>query len=163
MSCSAKVPTPRGGRIRSARIGSSGTIESGNVKTRTSRSVTRYARWCRAAGYAEYCVAPVAQCLPKRARISFAEAAGCQDPTHRVSNVLDRADWRPANRCWFRAARVASRCRDSVAVALGSTVYATAGSDEKCHACVKLERSARLTIEPKISSRCFKKETGGRA
>ena len=49
-----------------------------------------------------------------------------------------------------------------LAAALGSIVFATAGSDEKCQACVELGAKRASTTGPKISQQVVKEVTAGR-
>ncbi|HYM47679.1 MAG TPA: alcohol dehydrogenase catalytic domain-containing protein, partial [Burkholderiaceae bacterium] len=70
----------------------SGTIESGDVKDSDFKIGDEVCALVAGGGYAEYCVAPVAQCLPKPRTLSFAEAAGLPETYFTVwSNVFDRA------------------------------------------------------------------------
>src|SRR3546814_898688 len=59
-------------------------------------------------GYAEYCTAPAAQCLPVPKGRSDVEAAGLPETYYTVwSNVFDRGSYRLANLCWCMAAPAA--------------------------------------------------------
>ena len=108
-------------------------------KTQASRSATPCAL-VAGGGYAEYCVAPVAQCLPKPHTLSFAEAAGLPETYFTVwSNVFDRARLAPGESLLVQGGSSGiGVAAIQLAAALGNTVYATAGSDEKCQACVEL-------------------------
>jgi len=91
-------------------------------------------------GYAEYCAVAETQALPVPARPSMVEAASLPEACFTVwGNVYDRGRSRPARRSLCRAALRASGSRRSrLAAASGNRVFATAGSDEKVAACVKL-------------------------
>lgn len=87
-------------------------------------------------GYAEYCAVPVAQLLPVPRGLSFAEAAGLPETFFTVwSNVFDRARLAPGETLLVQGGTSGiGVAAVQLAVALGHTVYATAGSDEKCRA-----------------------------
>ena len=91
-------------------------------------------------GYAEWCVAPVAQCLPVPAGWSDVEAASLPETFFTVwSNVFDRARLQPGE--IFLVQGGSSGIGVSaiqLAKAWGAVVIATAGSDDKCAACVGL-------------------------
>lgn len=91
-------------------------------------------------GYAELCVAPIAQCLPIPAGLSDIEAACLPETFFTVwSNVFDRARLQPGETLLVQGgASGIGVTAIQLAKALGSTVIVTAGSDEKCQACVKL-------------------------
>jgi NADPH2:quinone reductase len=91
-------------------------------------------------GYAEFCVAPVGQMLPVPRGLSFAEAAALPETHFTVwSNVFDRAHLAPGESLLVQGGTSGiGVAAIQVAAALGSTVYATAGSDDKCRACEAL-------------------------
>ena len=91
-------------------------------------------------GYAELCVAPIAQCLPVPAGLSDIEAASRPETFFTVwSNVFDRARLQPGETLLIQGGTsgigVTAIQR---AKAAGATVIATAGSDDKCAACLRL-------------------------
>lgn len=60
-------------------------------------------------GYAEYCVAPIGQCLPLPKGLSALEGASCRKislPSGAMCSIA--AHWPTAKRCWCRAAPPAS-------------------------------------------------------
>lgn len=84
-------------------------------------------------GYAEYCVAPVLQCLPVPAGWSALQAASLPETFFTVwSNVFDRARLQSGESFLVHGGTsgigVAAM---QLANAMGCTVYATVGSDEK--------------------------------
>ena len=91
-------------------------------------------------GYAELCVAPVAQCLPVPKGLSEVEAAALPETFFTVwSNVFDRARLQKGETLLIQGGTSGIGVTAiAVAKALGSTVIATAGSDEKCAACLAL-------------------------
>ncbi len=73
-----------------------GAIESGDLGGSDFKIGDAVCALVAGGGYAEYCVAPVAQCLPKPRTLSFAEAAGLPETYFTVwSNVFDRARLAP--------------------------------------------------------------------
>ena len=91
-------------------------------------------------GYAELCVAPVGQCLPVPEGLTDIEAASLPETFFTVwSNVFERAYLRPAETLLIQGGSSGIGVTAvQLAKALGATVLVTAGSDEKCAACVAL-------------------------
>ena len=91
-------------------------------------------------GYAELCVAPVAQCLPVPAGLSDVEAASLPETFFTVwSNVFDRGRLQAGETLLVQGGTSGIGVTAiQMAKALGAHVIATAGSDEKCAACVQL-------------------------
>lgn len=91
-------------------------------------------------GYAERCVAPVGQCLPVPAGLSLVEAAGLPETFFTVwSNVVDRGQLVSGETFLVQGGTSGIGVTAiQLAKARGATVIATAGSDEKCEACVRL-------------------------
>jgi NADPH2:quinone reductase len=91
-------------------------------------------------GYAEYCVAPALQCLPIPKGLSDVEAAGLPETYFTVwSNVFDRGRLSKGEALLVHGgASGIGTTAIQLAVAMGSTVYATVGSDERVHAVEKL-------------------------
>jgi NADPH:quinone reductase len=96
-------------------------------------------------GYAEYCTAPVAQCLPVPHGLSMVEAASLPETFFTVwSNVFDRA--KLGRDAKGRAETLLVQGGTSgigvtaiqLAKAMGHRVFATAGSEEKARACEML-------------------------
>ncbi len=89
-------------------------------------------------GYAEYCVAPVVQCLPVPKGLSDVEAASLPETFFTVwSNVFDRARLQSGETLLVQGGSSGIGVTAiQLAKALGATVIATAGSDAKCAACL---------------------------
>lgn len=90
--------------------------------------------------YAQYCVVPVQQCLPIPKGLSLIEAAGLPETFFTVwSNVFDRGELSQGESLLVHGgASGIGTTAIQLAVALGHTVYATAGSDERVAAVNKL-------------------------
>jgi NADPH2:quinone reductase len=91
-------------------------------------------------GYAELCVAPVGSCLPVPAGLTDVEAASLPETFFTVwSNVFDRGRLQPGETFLVQGGTSGIGVTAiQLAKAWGATVIATAGSDEKCAACVSL-------------------------
>jgi NADPH2:quinone reductase len=91
-------------------------------------------------GYAEFAVAPQAQCLPVPTGFSMAEAAALPETFFTVwHNVWQRAQIKTGESLLVHGGSSGiGTTAIQMAVAKGITVYATAGSAEKCAACEKL-------------------------
>lgn len=96
-------------------------------------------------GYAEYAVAPLAQCLPVPGGLSLLEAAALPENYFTVwSNVFDRGRLGRGEGGSHETLLVQGGSSGigvtaiQLAHAIGHRVFATAGSAEKCAACVQL-------------------------
>ena len=91
-------------------------------------------------GYAQMCVAPVGQCLPVPAGLSDVEAAGLPETFFTVwSNLFDRARLQAGETLLVQGGSSGIGVTAiQMAKALGVRVIVTAGSDDKCAACLKL-------------------------
>lgn len=92
-------------------------------------------------GYAEYCVAPLAQCLPVPRGLSDVQAAALPETYFTVwTNIFDRAHLGRNEHGELESLLVHGGASGigvaaiQIAHALGHRVFATAGSDEKCRA-----------------------------
>jgi NADPH2:quinone reductase len=120
-----------------------GVIESGDAAALAEHGFAIGDRVCAlvaGGGYAEYCVAPVSQCLPVPKGLSSLEAAALPETFFTVwSNVFDRVALQPGETLLVHGGSSGIGVTAiQLAKALGSTVIVTAGSDEKCAACVAL-------------------------
>jgi NADPH2:quinone reductase len=91
-------------------------------------------------GYAQYCVAPIGQCLPVPDGLSDVEAAALPETFFTVwQNVFEIAKLRPGETLLVQGG---SSGIGVTAIALAKAwdcqVIVTAGSDEKCAACLRL-------------------------
>lgn len=91
-------------------------------------------------GYAQLCVAPVGQCLPVPKGMTDVEAATLPETFFTVwSNVFDRARLQAGETFLVQGGTSGIGVTAiQMAKALGARVIATAGSDEKCAACLAL-------------------------
>lgn len=91
-------------------------------------------------GYAQYCAAPLAQCLPVPAGLTALQAAALPETFFTVwSNVFERAHLAPGETLLVQGGGSGiGVAAIQIAAALGHRVFATAGTDEKCRACEAL-------------------------
>lgn len=120
-----------------------GVIVSGDAAAMAASGLNVGDRVCAlvaGGGYAEFCVAPVAQCLPIPKGLTDIEAATLPETFFTVwSNVFDRARLQAGETFLVQGGTSGIGVTAiQMAKALGATVIATAGSDDKCAACIKL-------------------------
>ncbi len=120
-----------------------GVVESGDDAAMADAGIHVGDRVCAlvaGGGYAERCVAPVAQCLPVPAGLSDVEAASLPETFFTVwSNVFDRGRLQAGETLLVQGGTSGIGVTAiQLARAFGATVIATAGSDEKCSACIAL-------------------------
>ncbi|WP_105101420.1 NAD(P)H-quinone oxidoreductase [Microbulbifer pacificus] len=91
-------------------------------------------------GYAEYALAPAAQCLPVPEGLTAVEAAALPETFFTVwSNLIHRAHLKQGETLLVHGGSSGiGTSAIQIAVSLGVRVFATAGSAEKCAACKKL-------------------------
>ena len=120
-----------------------GVIESGDEAALRAAGLAVGDRVCAlvaGGGYAEYCVAPVVQCLPVPKGLTDAEAASLPETFFTVwSNVFDRGRLQAGETLLIQGGTSGIGVTAiQLAKAFGATVIATAGSDDKCAACLRL-------------------------
>jgi putative PIG3 family NAD(P)H quinone oxidoreductase len=120
-----------------------GVIESGDAAALAAAGLKVGDRVCAlvaGGGYAQFCVAPVAQCLPVPAGLSDVEAASLPETFFTVwSNVFDRAQLQAGEILLVQGGSSGIGVTAiQMAKAMGATVIVTTGSDDKCAACVAL-------------------------
>ena len=120
-----------------------GVVEGGDAVALSKAGLRLGDRVCAlvaGGGYAEWCVAPVEQCLPVPAGLSDIEAASLPETFFTVwSNVFDRGRLQPGETLLVQGGTSGIGVTAiQLARAMGATVIVTAGSDEKCAACLAL-------------------------
>jgi NADPH2:quinone reductase len=115
-------------------------------------------------GYAEYCAAPAAQCLPMPAGLSAIEAASLPENYFTVwSNVFDRCRLSGSETLLVQGGSSGIGVTAiQLAVALGHRVFATAGSDEKCRACTDLGAERAINYRTEDFVPIVRELTGGK-
>jgi NADPH2:quinone reductase len=117
-----------------------GEIVGGNLAGSQFQMGSMVCALVQGGGYAEYCAAPLQQCLPIPAGLTPLEAASLPETFFTVwSNVFDRAHLSDGETLLVQGGTSGIGVTAiQVATALGHRVFATAGSDEKCRACEQL-------------------------
>ena len=120
-----------------------GVIVEGDAKALAAAGLKVGDRVCAlvaGGGYAEFCVAPIGQCLPVPAGLSDIEAASLPETFFTVwSNVFDRGRLQAGQTFLVQGGTSGIGVTAiQMARAAGATVIATAGSAEKAAACTAL-------------------------
>ena len=115
-------------------------------------------------GYAEYCVAPVVQCLPIPAGLSDIEAAGLPETYFTVwSNVFDRGGLSEGETLLVHGgASGIGTTAVQLAKVMGHTVFATAGSDERARKVEELGADLGINYREQDFVEVVKKATDGK-
>ena len=115
-------------------------------------------------GYAEYCVVPMAQCLPVPAGLSLVQAAALPETFFTVwTNVFERGRLQAGETLLVHGGSSGiGTVAIQLARALGASVFATAGSAEKCAACLALGASAAVNYRESNWVAALKTATEGR-
>jgi NADPH2:quinone reductase len=113
-----------------------GEIVGGEVGTSGFKIGDKVCALVAGGGYAEYCAAPIEQCLPVPKGLSMIEAAGLPETYFTVwSNVFDRGQLAAGESLLVHGgASGIGTTAVQLASALGHAVYATVGSDERARA-----------------------------
>ena len=120
-----------------------GVIESGDTSAMAAAGLAVGGRVCAlvaGGGYAQFCVAPVGQRLPVPEGLDDVAAATLPETFFTVwSNVFDRARLQPGETLLIQGGTSGIGVTAiQMAKALGARVITTAGSDDKCAACLAL-------------------------
>jgi NADPH:quinone reductase len=142
-----------------------GEIVEGDAQAMATAGFKKGDRVCAlvaGGGYAEFCVAPVGQCLPVPKGLSDIEAASLPETFFTVwSNVFDRGRLQAGETFMVQGGTSGIGVTAiQMAKALGAKVIATAGSDEKCAACVKLGADHAINYKTQDFAAEAKKITG---
>ncbi|MFH0133133.1 NAD(P)H-quinone oxidoreductase [Variovorax sp. VaC1] len=115
-------------------------------------------------GYAELCVAPVAQCLPVPKGWSDVDAASLPETFFTVwSNVFERGRLQKGETLLIQGGSSGIGVTAiQIAKALGAIVIVTAGSDDKCEACKKLGADHAINYRTTDFVEEAKRLTGGK-
>src|ERR1700710_501945 len=144
-----------------------GVIVAGDAKAMAAAGFKVGERVCAlvaGGGYAQLCVAPVGQCLPVPKGLSDIEAASLPETFFTVwTNVFDRAHLKAGETLLIQGGTSGIGVTAiQIAKAAGATVIATAGSDEKCAACLKLGADHAINYKTHAFEDEVKRITDGR-
>jgi NADPH2:quinone reductase len=115
-------------------------------------------------GYAEYCVAPEVTALPVPKGWTLIEAASLPETFFTVwGNVYDRARLAPGESLLVQGGSSGIGVTAiQMAKATGNQVFVTAGSDEKCAACLRLGADKAINYKTQDFAAEIKAATGGK-
>ncbi|THC46119.1 NAD(P)H-quinone oxidoreductase [Massilia sp. Mn16-1_5] len=115
-------------------------------------------------GYAEYCAAPLAQCLPVPQGLSMVEAASLPETFFTVwSNVFDRAQLSEGETLLVQGGTSGIGVTAiQLATAMGHRVFATAGTEDKRRACEELGAERGINYRDEDFVAVVKELTGGK-
>jgi NADPH:quinone reductase len=143
-----------------------GTIVGGDAQAMQAAGFKLGDRVCAlvaGGGYAQLCAAPVGQCLPVPQGMTDVEAATLPETFFTVwSNVFDRARLQPGETFLVQGGTSGIGVTAiQMAKALGAKVIATAGSDDKCAACLALGADHAINYKTQDFVEEIKRITGG--
>ena len=143
-----------------------GVIEAGDAAALAAAGLKLGDRVCAlvaGGGYAQYCVAPVGQCLPVPVGLSDVEAASLPETFFTVwSNVFDRAHLQQGETLLIQGGSSGIGVTAiQMAKALGARVIVTVGSDDKAKACLALGADHAINYKTQDFVREVADVTGG--
>ncbi|BCG64611.1 MAG: NADPH2:quinone reductase [Methyloprofundus sp.] len=114
-------------------------------------------------GYAEYCTAAAALCLPIPEGLSFTEAAALPETFFTVwSNIFDRAQLQADEILLVHGGSSGiGTAAIQLAKTFGAQVFVTAGSSEKCEFCLDLGADLAINYRSQYFVDIIKKQTNG--
>jgi NADPH2:quinone reductase len=141
-----------------------GEIVDGDLGTSGFRKGDLVCALVQGGGYAEYCAAPLDQCLPVPKGLSSLEAASLPETFFTVwSNVFQRAALQPGESLLVQGGSSGIGVTAiQLAAAMGHRVFATAGSEDKCRACEQLGAERAINYKTEDFSEIVKQLTGGK-
>ncbi len=141
-----------------------GTIEEVGAEVHTWRIGDRVCALVAGGGYAEFCVAPAPQCLPLPRGMALTAAAAIPEAFFTVwTNVFERGRLMPGESLLVHGGSSGiGTTAIQMARALGSRVFATAGSAQKCAACEALGAERAINYHDTDFVAALREATGGR-
>ena len=141
-----------------------GEVTALGDSVKTFRLGDRVCALVHGGGYAEYCTAPEATALPVPQGLSMVEAASLPETCFTVwGNVYERAKLAPGESLLVQGGSSGIGVTAiQMARATGNRVFATAGSDEKCAACVRLGAEMAINYRTQDFLAEIKAATGGK-
>lgn len=141
-----------------------GTIEEVGADVRDLRPGDTVCALVSGGGYAQYCAAPAPQCLPIPRGMDLVHAAGVPETTFTVwTNVFERGRLARGESILVHGGSSGiGTTAIQIARARGATVFATAGSDDKCAACKALGAHHTINYRDTDFVAAVRDLTGGR-
>lgn len=142
----------------------SGTIAALGANVQGFREGDAVCALLAGGGYAEYCAVPVEQLLPVPAGVALADAAALPEACFTVwQTVFMKAALKPGETLLVHGgASGIGTMAIQLAAAYGAIVYATAGTAEKCAACVALGAVRAINYRAEDFAEVIQSDTGGR-
>jgi NADPH2:quinone reductase len=141
-----------------------GTVEAVGAGVTDWRAGDRVCALVAGGGYAAFCVAPAAQCLPVPAGMSFTSAAAVPETFFTVwANVFDLGRLAAGEILLVHGGSSGiGTTAIQLARAFGARVFTTAGSAEKCAACERLGAEVAINYREADFVSVVHDRTGGR-
>jgi putative PIG3 family NAD(P)H quinone oxidoreductase len=142
----------------------SGVVEAIGADVRDCRVGDAICALVAGGGYAEYCTAPVPQCLPAPRGLDLVSAGAIPETFFTVwTNVFERGRLQAGESLLVHGGSSGiGTTAIQLARARGSRVYATAGSPEKCAACERLGAERAIDYRREDFLAVVRERTGGR-
>ncbi len=141
-----------------------GDVVEGDYGGTSLRTGQRVVALVNGGGYADYCVVPAGQCIDAPKGLSDAEAAAIPETFFTVwHNLFQRGGLKPGEHVLVHggASGIGSTAVQ-LAHALGARVWATAGTEAKCKACVELGAERAINYRSEDFAELVREGTGGR-
>lgn len=141
-----------------------GTIEAVHASVTSWKPGDRVCALVAGGGYSQFCIAPAGQCLPIPKGLSMTEAAGIPETFFTVwANVFMRGKLACGERFLVHGGSSGiGTTAIQLARQLGAKVFATAGTDEKCKACLGLGAEMAINYKTQDFVQVLKSVAGGR-
>ncbi len=144
-----------------------GTVAAGSAQDLAAAGLALGDRVCAlvaGGGYAEYCVAPVGQCMPLPAGLSMVQAASLPETFFTVwQNVFFIAGLKAGESLLIQGGSSGIGVTAiQLAKARGCQVIVTAGTDEKCAACLALGADHAINYKTQDFAAEVQRISGGR-
>ena len=141
-----------------------GTVEQAGGGVQDWRAGDQVCALVAGGGYAEHCVAPAPQCLPIPRGMSAVDAAAIPETFFTVwTNVFDRGRLTAGESLLVHGGSSGiGTTAIQLAHAFGASVFATAGSAEKCAACERLGAARAINYRDEDFVAVTREATGGR-
>ena len=142
----------------------SGVVESTGSAVKMWKAGDQVCALVHGGGYAEYCTAPEVQALPVPRGLSLVDAASLPETFFTVwGNVYERGRLAPGESLLVQGGSSGIGVTAiQMAKATGNRVFATAGSDEKCAACLRLGAERAINYKTEDFEKEVLAATGGK-
>lgn len=141
-----------------------GEVVEAGASVRIFRPGDKVCALANGGGYAEYCAVPETQALPVPRNLSITEAASLPETFFTVwANVYERGRLAPGESLLVQGGTSGIGVTAiQMAAATGNRVFATAGSEEKCAACVRLGAEKAFNYRTQDWAAEVRNATGGK-